>query len=71
MVISEKTIIFQGLRGIQHFQGSVQPFKGGGVQMLISIETYITCDCAVLQTIFIVELADLIYIKYHENMLIK
>ena len=29
--------------------------------MLISIETYINCDCAAAQTLFIVELADLIY----------
>ena len=39
--------------------------------MLISIETYIKCDCAAAQTIFIVELADLIYIKYYENLLVK
>ena len=36
--ITEKTILFQGSRG------GVQLFPGGGVQMLISIETHITCD---------------------------
>ena len=35
MVISKKTIIFQGIRGGNFFQG---------FQMLISIETHITCD---------------------------
>ena len=39
--------------------------------MLISIETYIKCNCAAAQTIFIVELADSIYIKYYENLLVK
>ena len=43
MVISKKTIIFQGFRGggggVQHFPG------GGGVQMLyISKETHKICD---------------------------
>ena len=36
--ITEKTILFQGSRGVQQGGG------GGGVQMLISIETHITCD---------------------------
>ena len=50
MVISKKTTIFQGLRGVPTFSrggGGVQLFpewRGGGVQMLISIETHITCD---------------------------
>ena len=44
MVISKKTIIFQGLRGCLTFFRGVQLFPGGGVQMLISIETHITCD---------------------------
>ena len=43
MVISKKTIVFQGFRGGPTFS------KGGsnffhGVQMLISIETHIPCD---------------------------
>ena len=29
MVISKKTIIFQGLRGVQNFPGAVQLFPGG------------------------------------------
>ena len=37
--ITEKTVLFQGSIGVQHFPGG-----GGGVQMLISIETHITCD---------------------------
>ena len=48
MVISKKTIIFQGFRGVPIFSrrgGGVQLVPGGGgVQMLISIETNITCD---------------------------
>ena len=48
MVISKKTIIFQGFRGVPIFSrgGGVQlvPGGGGGVQMLLSIETDITCD---------------------------
>ena len=44
MVISKKTIIFQGFRGGQYFPEGVQLFPGGGVQMLISIETHKTCD---------------------------
>ena len=46
MVISKKTIIFQGFRGVSNiFQGG-GPFLlgGGGFQMLISIETDITSD---------------------------
>ena len=39
MIISKKTIIFQGFRGSPTFSRG-----GGGVQMLISIETHITCD---------------------------
>ena len=46
--ITKKTILFQGSRGGPTFSGGggVQPFSrgGGGVQMLISIETHITCD---------------------------
>ena len=37
-VIHGGSNIFQG-GGVQHFQGG-----GGGVQMLISIKTHITCD---------------------------
>ena len=50
MVISKKTIIFQGFRGVPIFsrRGGVQLVPGGGGggggQMLISIETNITCD---------------------------
>ena len=62
MVISKKTIIFQGLKGSNIFQGLSNFFQGGGGgKVLISIETYITCDCAVAQTVFIVEIADLIF----------
>ena len=50
MVSSKKTIIFQSLRGVQHFSGSVQLFQGGGVHRLISIESHITFDCAAAQT---------------------
>ena len=48
MVISKKSIIFQGFRGSNIFQGGGGPtFLRGGVQVLISIisiETHITCD---------------------------
>ena len=44
MVISKKTLLFQGYRGVQHFPGGSNFFQGGGVQMLISIETHIACD---------------------------
>ena len=48
MVISTKSIIFQGFRGSNIFQGGgIQLFPvvwGGEVQVLISIETHITCD---------------------------
>ena len=51
MVISKKSIIFQGFRGSNIFQGGGPTFSGGGgggggggVQVLISIETHITCD---------------------------
>ena len=48
MVISKKTIIFQGFRGVPIFsRGGSNLFQGGGgggVQMLISMETDITCD---------------------------
>ena len=42
MVISKKSIIFQGFRGSNIFQGGggVKLFQGGGG----SIETHITCD---------------------------
>ena len=43
MVISKKSIIFQGFRGSNIFQGGCQLFQGGGVQVVISIETHITC----------------------------
>ena len=43
--IAEKTILSQGSRGGQHFpRGGGPIFSSGGVQMLISIETHITCD---------------------------
>ena len=44
MVISKKTTIT--LQGVQHFPGGGggSNFFPGGVQMLISIETHITCD---------------------------
>ena len=48
MVISKKSIIFQGFRGSNIFQGGgggFQLFPGGGgvFQVLISIETHKTC----------------------------
>ena len=49
MVSSKKTIIFQSLRGVQHFSGGVQLFQGV-VHRLISIESHITFDCAAAQT---------------------
>ena len=42
LVITEKTILFEKSRGVQHLTGEVQLLPG--VQMLISIETHITCD---------------------------
>ena len=47
--ITEKTILFQGSRGVQHFPvggggGGPASSRGGGVQILISIESNITCD---------------------------
>ena len=45
MVISKKSIIFQGFRGSNIFQEGGPTFsRGGGVQVVISIETHITCD---------------------------
>ena len=49
MVISKKRIIFQGFRRSNIFQGGggggSNFFKGGGgFQVVISIETHITCD---------------------------
>ena len=52
MVISKKGVIFQGFRGSNIFRGGgggggggIQRFPGGGgVQVLISIQTHITCD---------------------------
>ena len=38
-LISKKTIIFQGSRGVQLFPGG-----GGGSNCLFPIETHITCD---------------------------
>ena len=43
-LIFNPQLILQFCRGVQHFSG-VQLFPGGGgVQMLISIKTHITCD---------------------------
>ena len=47
MVILKKTIIFQGFRGVPIFSRGGDPTcsrGGGGVQMLISMETDIACD---------------------------
>ena len=47
MVIAKKSINFQGFRGSKIFQGGPTFFGrggGGGVQVLISLETHITCD---------------------------
>ena len=51
LLYTEKNILFQGSRGVLHFPGGGGSnfFQGGGgggggVQMLISIETHITCD---------------------------
>ena len=44
---TEKTILFHWSRGVQHFPGGGVNFfqgGGGGLQMLISIETHIFCD---------------------------
>ena len=38
-LISRKTVIFQGSRGVQHFPGG-----GGGSNFSFPIETHITCD---------------------------
>ena len=38
LIITKKTILLQGSRGVQHFPG------GEGVQMLISRRIHITCD---------------------------
>ena len=35
---------YRGGGGVQHFSGGSNFFQGGGVQMLISIKTHITCD---------------------------
>ena len=43
MVISKKTVIFQGFRGGPTFS-RVGPAFSRGVQMLISIGTHKTCD---------------------------
>ena len=61
MVISKKTTFSRFKRG-PTFSRSGPTFPGGGgFLMLISIETQITCDCAAAQTVFIEELAHLIY----------
>ena len=70
MVISKKTIIFQGFRGAPTFSREVSNFFQG-VQMLISIETHITCDfpsggvwictCGVLVPSFIANMAVLFW----------
>ena len=48
MVLLQRKLNFsKDPEGVQHFPGGrgVPTFsRGGGVQMLISIETYITCD---------------------------
>ena len=47
MVLLQRKLYFsKDPEGVQHFQGGVQLFSRGGrgVQMLISIETHITCD---------------------------
>ena len=44
-LISKKTIIFQGSRGVQHFPGGgVQLFPRWGVPIAYSYRKYITCD---------------------------
>ena len=44
MVLLQRKLYFsKDPEGIQHFPGGVQLFPGA-VHMLISIETYITCD---------------------------
>ena len=42
--ITEKTILFHESRGGPIFSRGSNFFQGGGVQVLISIETHITCD---------------------------
>ena len=44
-IIFNPQLILQFYRGIQHFSGGSNFFQGGGgVPMLISIKTHITCD---------------------------
>ena len=47
MVLLQRELYFsKDLEGVQHFPGGSNffPGGGGGGQMLISIETHITCD---------------------------
>ena len=44
MVSLQGKLLFQGSRGGPTFSRGSNFFPGGGVQMLISIETHITCD---------------------------
>ena len=45
MVLLQRKLNFsKDPEGLQHFPGDVQLLQGGGVQMLISIVTHITCD---------------------------
>ena len=48
MVLLQRKLYFsKDPEGVQHFSGGSNFFQGGGgVQMLISIETHITCDFA-------------------------
>ena len=43
-IIFNPQLILQGGGGVQHFSGGPTFFRGGGVQMLISIKTHMTCD---------------------------
>ena len=45
VLLQRKLYFFKDPEGVQHFLRGSNFFEGGGgVQMLISIETYITCD---------------------------
>ena len=45
MVLLQRNIYFsKDPEGVQYFPGGPTYSRGGGVQMLISIETHITCD---------------------------
>ena len=45
LVLFQRKLYFtKDPEGVQHFPGGSSLFQGGGVQMLISVKTHITCD---------------------------